>query len=196
MRPRACLNLTPNLLSPPKHINCDWVWVCDTIQVETPFFLCIQGHKRGLCLQGDTFGEWMKNVTHHKWKPFSWHSIFLLNTTITPRRCKTIFSQPSIALCNPLTTTITTECYETTFCVRWPDTESTPSWYFLRNTRARTVPKWRDGFWFLLNIQKNSTRQSSFSQLNINFTVTGLSCVCKIVMSNELTVQNTCRKEN
>ena len=38
-------------------------------------------------------------------------------------------------------------------------------------------------------------RQSSFSQLNINFTVTGLSCVCKIVMSNELTVQNTCRKE-
>ena len=39
-------------------------------------------------------------------------------------------------------------------------------------------------------------RQSSFSQLNINFTVTGLSCVCKIVLSNELTVQNTCRKEN
>ena len=129
-------------------------------------------------------------------KAFQLTQHFLLTTTITPRRCKTIFSQPSIALCNPLTTTITTECYETTFCVRWPDTESTPSWYFLRNTRARTVPKSRDGFWFLLNIQQNSMRQSSFSQLNINFMVTGLSCVCKIVMSNELTVQNTCRKEN
>ena len=28
MRPRALLNLTPNLLSPPKHINSDWVRVC------------------------------------------------------------------------------------------------------------------------------------------------------------------------
>ena len=38
----------------------------DTIQAEPPFFLRIQEDKRGLCLQGDTFGEWMKNVTHHK----------------------------------------------------------------------------------------------------------------------------------
>ena len=28
MRPRARLNLTPNLLSPPKHISSDWVRVC------------------------------------------------------------------------------------------------------------------------------------------------------------------------
>ena len=28
MRPRTRLNLTPNLLSPPKHINGDWVRVC------------------------------------------------------------------------------------------------------------------------------------------------------------------------
>ena len=28
MRPRACLNLTPTLLSPPKHTNSDWVGVC------------------------------------------------------------------------------------------------------------------------------------------------------------------------
>ena len=27
MRPRARLNVTPNLLSPPKHINSDWVRV-------------------------------------------------------------------------------------------------------------------------------------------------------------------------
>ena len=26
--PRARLNLTPNLLSPPKHINCNWLLVC------------------------------------------------------------------------------------------------------------------------------------------------------------------------
>ena len=37
-------------------------------------------------------------------------------------------------------------------------------------------------------------RQSSISQLNINFTVTGLSCVCKIVMSNKLTVQTRVEK--
>ena len=31
MRPRARLNLTPNLLSPPKHINSDWVRVCSVV---------------------------------------------------------------------------------------------------------------------------------------------------------------------
>ena len=29
MTPRARLNLTPNLLSPPKHVNSDWVRVWD-----------------------------------------------------------------------------------------------------------------------------------------------------------------------
>ena len=43
MRPHARLNLTPTLLSPPKHINSDWVRACHTgrrieppISLETP----------------------------------------------------------------------------------------------------------------------------------------------------------------